>query len=264
MARKRSARNPTPAFRKSGRARVVRGYADLREHLDELRRRGLLLAIDRPIDKDAELHPLVRWQYVGGVEEQERKAFLFTHVVDGRGRRYRFPVVVGAYAGSRAIYCAGMRAAAEEVEARWARAIANPVPPRIVSNAACQEVVIEGRALQGEGNGLDMLPIPVSTPGFDGAPTLTATNVITKDPRPASRIMERTAPASRRRTGWSCAWRRVSVAPEVTATISSTRSAGTRPCRARSRSGPALHGVRGADEVAARSRRGRRCRWRRR
>jgi 4-hydroxy-3-polyprenylbenzoate decarboxylase len=26
------------------------------------------------------------------------------------------------------------------------------------------------------------LPIPVSTPGFDGAPTLTATNVITKDP----------------------------------------------------------------------------------
>jgi len=56
------------------------------------------------------------------------------------------------------------------------------VPPRVVKKAPCQEVVIEGRALRGEGNGLDMLPIPVSTPGFDGAPTLTATNVITKDP----------------------------------------------------------------------------------
>jgi len=183
MAKHRSARNDrSRAFRKGERKRAGRGYADLHEHLDELRRRDLLLTIDRPIDKDAELHPLVRWQYVGGVEEHERKAFLFTNVVDGRGRRYRFPVVVGAYAGNRAIYCAGMRASAEEVEPKWARAIANPVPPRIVTRAACQEIVIEGSALRGEGNGLDMLPIPVSTPGFDGAPTLTATNVITKDP----------------------------------------------------------------------------------
>src|SRR5262249_45273063 len=135
-----------------------------------------------PIDKDAEMHPLVRWQYVGGVEEHERKAFLFTNVVDARGRRYGFPVVVGAYAGNRAIYCAGMRAAAEEVEPRLAHAIANPLPPRIVKKAPWQEVVITGSALQGVGNGLDLLPIPVSTPGFDGAPTLTATNVITKDP----------------------------------------------------------------------------------
>lgn len=160
----------------------ARGYADLHEHLEELKRRGLLLTIDRPIDKDAELHPLVRWQYVGGVEEHERKAFLFTNVVNGRGRRYRFPVVVGAYAGSRAIYCVGMRASAEQVQPRWDHAIANPVPPRIVERAPCQEVVIEGDALKGEGNGLDALPIPISTPGFDSAPTLTATNVITRDP----------------------------------------------------------------------------------
>ncbi|HXF66719.1 MAG TPA: UbiD family decarboxylase [Burkholderiales bacterium] len=154
----------------------------MREHLAELERRGLLLTIDRPVDKDAELHPLVRWQYVGGIEEHERKAFLFTRVVDGRGRKYRFPVVVGAYAGNREIYCIGMRARPEEVQSRWDRAIANPVPPRIVERAPCQEVVLEGEALRGEGNGLDMLPIPVSTPGFDSAPTLTATNVITRDP----------------------------------------------------------------------------------
>src|SRR5262245_45255773 len=182
MARQRSsAKSRSRAF-VVAKQRVVRGYADLHDHLEELRRRDLLLTISRPIDKDAELHPLVRWQYVGGVEEHERKAFLFTNVVDARGREYKFPVVVGAYAGNRAIYCAGMRATAEEVEPRLAHAIANPLPPRVVKKAPCQEVVIEGGALQGEGNGLDMLPIPVSTPGFDGAPTLTATNVITKDP----------------------------------------------------------------------------------
>jgi len=159
-----------------------RGYPDLHEHLETLKQRGLLLTIDRPIDKDAELHPLVRWQFVGGIEEHERKAFLFTHVIDGRGRRYAFPVVVGALAANRAIYSAGMRAAVDEIQAKWDRAIANPIAPRIVGNAACQEVIIEGAALQGEGNGLDRLPIPVSTPGFDSAPTLTATNVITRDP----------------------------------------------------------------------------------
>lgn len=159
-----------------------RGYPDLHEHLEELKKRGLLLTVDRAIDKDAELHPLVRWQYVGGVEEHERKAFLFTNVVDGRGRRYKFPVVVGAFAGNREIYCIGMRTAADDVQRKWDHAIANPLPPRIVDRAACQEVVIEGEALKGEGNGLDSLPIPVSTPGYDSAPTLTATNVITRDP----------------------------------------------------------------------------------
>jgi len=159
-----------------------RGYPDLHEHLETLKQRGLLLTIDRPIDKDAELHPLVRWQFVGGIEEHERKAFVFTHVIDGRGRRYAFPVVVGALAANRAIYSAGMRAAVDEIQAKWDRAIANPIAPRIVEHAACQEVVIEGAALQGEGNGLDRLPIPISTPGFDSAPTLTATNVITRDP----------------------------------------------------------------------------------
>lgn len=179
VSRKRkAARRPSPGTRHS----KGRGYAGLQEHLGELKKRGLLLTIDRPIDKDSVLHPLVRWQYVGGIDEPERKAFLFTNVVDGRGRSYRFPVVVGAYAGNREIYCVGMRAKPEEVQAKWDRAIANPLPPRTVGRAACQEVVLKGAALRGEGKGLDSLPIPVSTPGFDSAPTLTATNVITKDP----------------------------------------------------------------------------------
>ena len=76
-------------------------YFDLHQHLKNLEAHGLLRRITRLINKDTELHPLVRWQYVGGIAEHERKAFLFTNVVDGRGRKYKFPVVVGAFAGNR-------------------------------------------------------------------------------------------------------------------------------------------------------------------
>lgn len=158
------------------------GYPDLHDHLEELKRRGLLQVIDHPIDKDAELHPLVRWQFVGGMDEAERKAFLFTHIVNAQGRKYSMPVVVGALAANREIYSVGMGSSVEEIQARWDHAINHPIPPRLVDQAVCQEVIHEGAALLGEGQGLDMLPIPISTPGFDSAPTLTATNVITVDP----------------------------------------------------------------------------------
>ena len=160
----------------------TRNYRDLHEHLQLLEKRGLLRTIDRPIDKDSELHPLVRWQFVGGMDEDRRKAFLFTNIVDGRGRKFDIPVVVGAIAANPAIYSIGMDARLEDIQAKWDSAIANPIEPRLVNEAVCHEVVIEGKALQGEGHGLDALPIPVSTPGFDSAPTLTATNVITRDP----------------------------------------------------------------------------------
>jgi UbiD family decarboxylase len=159
-----------------------RTYPDLHEHLAELDKRGLLRTIDKQIDKDSEMHPLVRWQFVGGMAESERKAFLFTNIVDGRGRKYDMPVVVGAMAANPAVYSVGMQAELSDIQAKWDHAIANPVEPRLVNNAPCHDVVIEGEALQGEGHGLDMIPIPISTPGFDSAPTLTATNVITRDP----------------------------------------------------------------------------------
>ena len=150
------------------------GYPDLHAHIEELKRRGRLLVIDKPIDKDSELHPLVRWQFVGGMAEADRKAFLFTNIVNAQG--------VGGLAANREIYSVGMGTTVEKIQEKWDHAMANPIPPKLVEKAECQEVIHEGAALQGEGNGLDMLPIPVSTPGFDSAPTLSATNVVTRDP----------------------------------------------------------------------------------
>jgi 4-hydroxy-3-polyprenylbenzoate decarboxylase len=159
-----------------------RAYPDLHEHLHALERAGLLVTVDRPINKDTEMHPLVRWQFRGGIEEPDRKAFLFNRVVDSKKRKYDIPVVVGALAASREIYRIGMGCALDKINETWTRAIAKPIAPRIVDKAPCHEIVIEGEELDKPGKGLDGLPIPISTPGWDIAPFTTLSQYITKDP----------------------------------------------------------------------------------
>jgi len=155
---------------------------DLQEHLARLEAAGLLIRIDRPINKDTELHPLVRWQFQGGFAEDQRRAFLFTNVVDGHGRRYDIPVAVGALAASPRIYSIGMGRPVEDIGAAWLAAVAAPVAPVLVSDPPCQQVVIRGEDLRRPDQGLKRLPVPISTPGFDAAPYLTATLCITRDP----------------------------------------------------------------------------------
>ena len=159
-----------------------RNYRDLREHIEMLDNKGLLITIDEPINKDSEMHPLVRWQFRGGIAERDRKAFLFNNIVNAKGHRYKMPVVVCALAASREIYSVGMDAPVEAMGKKWDRALSNTIAPKIVETAPCQEMVMQGDDLLGEYNGLDALPIPISTPGFDSAPTLSATNVISRDP----------------------------------------------------------------------------------
>ena len=160
----------------------TRPRRDFQEHLADLETRGLLIRIDHPVNKDTELHPLVRLQFLGGIPEAERRAFLFTNVTDGSGKRYDMPVVVGAISASAEIYAQGMGCRVNEIGQAWLDAINNPVAPVRVTAASCQEVVITGDALRGPDGGLKRLPVPVSTPGFDSAPYLTATLCVTKDP----------------------------------------------------------------------------------
>src|ERR1700761_1333011 len=168
--------------RSAASAQKTRPRLDFQEHLADLEARGLLTRIDHPVNKDTELHPLVRLQFIGGIPEAERRAFMFTNVVDGSGKRYDMPVVVGALAASADIYALGMGCAVEDIGRAWLDAIDHPVAPVRAAAARCQEVVITGEALRAPDGGLKRLPVPVSTPGFDAAPYLTATLCVTKDP----------------------------------------------------------------------------------
>jgi len=170
--------------KEAARRAPARGYPDLRDHLKTLDEQGLLVTVDREINKDTELHPLVRWQFRGGIDEKDRKAFLFTNVVDSKGHKFDIPVAVGVLAANRRVYSVGMGCPVEEVEDRWREAIANPIPPNEVSSdeAPCHEIIIEGADLDKPGNGMDGIPVPISTPGWDVGPVTTLSQYITKDP----------------------------------------------------------------------------------
>ena len=112
-------------------------YPDLHEHLQRLEREGLLVRIAEPVCKDQEMHPLVRWQFRGGIKEKDRKAFLFENPVDAQGRSYEIPVAIGVLAANRQIYGLGLGADPAKVNQLWAEAKANPIAPvKIPSSAA--------------------------------------------------------------------------------------------------------------------------------
>src|SRR3990172_131359 len=127
MASKTAKKKPGKAAAPATR----RGYPDLHDHIEALKRAGLLIVVDRKINKDTEMHPLVRWQY-----------------------------------------------RIEATREKWIRAMTKPIPPRIVKNAPCQEIVYKGADLK-NGHGLDDIPVPISSPGWDNAPYTTSSHFIT-------------------------------------------------------------------------------------
>ena len=155
-------------------------YKDVREHLKALEERGKLVRVKQRINKDTELMPLVRWQF-RGLEESQRKAFLFQNVIDVKGKSYSMPVTVGTLAASTEIYSIGLKCKPDEIHERWTRAQSHPIAPVQVERGPVQEVIWKGDDLL-NGHGLDMLPVPISTPGFDNGPYLTSANWVTKDP----------------------------------------------------------------------------------
>lgn len=159
-------------------------YPDLHDHIERLEREGLLIRVKEPVDKDREMHPLVRWQFRGGIKERERKAFLFEQPVDAKGKRYDIPVAIGVLAANRKIYGIGLGSDPSKVNELWAGAKENPIAPvEIPSEAApVHEVIFQGEDLKIPGQGIDGIPVPISTPGWDNAPYVSAAHFISKDP----------------------------------------------------------------------------------
>jgi len=157
-------------------------YKDLRELIAELDKRGLLVRVTRKINKDTELMPLVRWQF-RGLPDSKRKAFLFENVVDSKGKAYPNPVLVGGFAASRAVYAAALQCTDAEIYEKLVQAPRTRIPPVMVdkSKAPVKEEIHIGENLLEHG-GFGEFPIPISTPGFDPAPYITAPCWVTKDP----------------------------------------------------------------------------------
>src|SRR3982750_4542956 len=104
---------------RDGAPQASRAYADLHEHVLALAEKNLLVVVDEPINKDTEMHPLVRWQYRGRIPERERKAFLFTQPTDSKGRRYDGAVLVAGLAATREVYRVGFGKPLDEIGRAW-------------------------------------------------------------------------------------------------------------------------------------------------
>ncbi len=153
---------------------------DLRTHLENLQKHDKLTRITVPINKDTELMPLVRWQF-RGLQQDQRKGFLFENVTNARGESLKGSVAVAIYAGSPEIYAIGMNCEVKDIRKRWQAAQAAPLKPVVVDYGTVQDEVHMGDNLLEHG-GLEEFPIPNSTPGFDVGPYTTASNWVTKDP----------------------------------------------------------------------------------
>jgi UbiD family decarboxylase len=158
------------------------GHRGLREALAALEAKGLLHRVDRRLSKDSEVMPLVRWQY-RGLPEEQRRAFLFTNLTDGRNRSYEADLTVASLGASRPVYACALDCAVEEVRDRWIHAQTDPVAPVLAAakGAPVKEEIHTGEELARLG--LDEFPIPVSTPGYDPAPFITSGCWVTKDPQ---------------------------------------------------------------------------------
>ncbi len=155
-------------------------YKDMRDHLAMLEKKGKLVRIEREINKDTEMHPLMRLQF-RGLPEEERKAFFFEKVTDNRGRHFTIPVACCMLGPSKDIYGIGLMCSPDEIADKWTQAQLNPIKPVVVPRGPVQEVVHLGSGLLGHG-GLDEFPIPISTPGYDPAPFMTSPYLVTRDP----------------------------------------------------------------------------------
>lgn len=136
-------------------------YRDMREHLAALEARGKLRRIKKEVSHTSELACLARWMYQG-LAPSERFGLFFENV-----KGHTIPVVTAVLGASPETFAIALETTPDQINQKWVQALSNPIPPRQVSSGPCQEFVYTGDQVD-----LGRLPIPVWTPGKDGAPYL--------------------------------------------------------------------------------------------
>lgn len=132
-------------------------FKDLREFLAALKRRGELHEISAPVDKDEEIGVIC------SENSRVRGPALIFRNING----FRTPLVSGVL-GTEQRYSLALNVAPQlpAVYERWWAALENPVPPKIVAAAPCQEVELDGVNLFS-----DPFPVP-RWHALDGGPEL--------------------------------------------------------------------------------------------
>jgi UbiD family decarboxylase len=127
--------------------------------------------------------PLVRWQF-RGLDQSQRKGWIFDNVTDSRGRNFEGSVAVAIEGGSPEMYAVAMGVdSPSEINPKWMSAVAKPIEPVEVARdrAPVKEVVITGPDIVKSG-GIDQFPVTVTNPGTDVSAYFSAPIWVTKDP----------------------------------------------------------------------------------
>ena len=141
-------------------------FRDVRDYLAVLEKGDMLVKVNRLMNKDTEIMPLVRWQF-RGLDASQRKGWLFDNVTDSRGRKFDASVAVAISGASPAMYALEMGVKTPgEINAKWMSAMKNPIKP--------EDIVKSG--------GMDQFPVTVTNPGTDVSAYFSAPIWITKDP----------------------------------------------------------------------------------
>lgn len=127
--------------------------------------------------------PLVRWQF-RGLDQTQRKGWLFENLTDSRGRKFDGSVAVAVDGASPDVYAAAMGLGSpKDIAKTWSDAQAHPIQPIEVDRdkASVKEVVITGKDVMASG-GVDQFPVTVTNPGTDVSAYFSCPVWVTKDP----------------------------------------------------------------------------------
>ena len=137
-------------------------HRDLRDYLAVLEQRGLVRRITKPVDHTWEPACFAKWMYQS-MPEEDRFGLYFDNI-EGTD----ISVATGAIGASTETYALALGVEPEDINETWMNAILSPRPPRVVETAPCHEIVLTGADAR-----LNVLPIPVWTPGKDAGPYFT-------------------------------------------------------------------------------------------
>lgn len=150
-------------------------YTDLREFIARLEKEGELVRVRAQVDPYLEIGAIMR-----KVFDRRGKAILFENV-----KGHQIPLICGAMDTYKR-YALGVECEPHPraIVQKTLQAIRNPIPPIIVGNAPCQEVVLTGAEVD-----LGKLPVPHWNFSDGGKYLGTLGVVIVKDPETGLRNM---------------------------------------------------------------------------